>query len=101
MTSDTTRLRRRSLGALGVAAALAFAASSTASATTAPPDDTTATSEGGAATTAPPDDTTATSEGGAASLDDLIAAANEEGRVNLIALPADVGELRGRDRHVR
>ncbi len=84
MTSDTTQLRRRSLGALGVAAALAMAVSSTA-----------------LATTAPPDDTTATSEGGAASLDELIAAANEEGQVNLIALPPNVGELRGRDRHVR
>src|SRR5688500_8409131 len=102
MTSDTTRLRRRSLGAFGVAAALAIAVSSTATATTAPPEDTSSgdttsgdTTSGDTTTgeTAPGD---TTSGGGAASLDYLIAAATEEGQVNLIALPtnwANYGEV--------
>jgi len=72
MTSDTHRLRRRSLGALAIAATLALAAASTASATTEPPG------------TEAPDDGEAPA---AASLDDLVAAATEEGTVNLIALP--------------
>jgi len=72
MTSDTHRLRRRSLGALAIAATLALAAASTASATTEPPG------------TDAPD---ASAAPAAASLDDLVAAATEEGTVNLIALP--------------
>lgn len=72
MTSDTNRFRLRGLGAISVAAALAVAVASTASATTVPD-------------TSPPD----SSEVGAAAadLDELVAAANEEGQVNLIALP--------------
>jgi len=73
MTSDTHRLRRRSIGALGIAATLALAAASTASATTEPPG-----TEGPDASAAPE---------GAASLDELTAAATQEGTVNLIALP--------------
>ena len=89
MTAHSIRARRRGLGALGVAATLLVAVASTASATT-PPDSTTP-AEGSAAPaevtagSAAPADTA----GGdaAAELDALYAAAQEEGQVNLIALP--------------
>ena len=79
MTAHSTRARRHGLGALGVAATLLVALASTASATT-PPDSTTP-ADGSAA----PADTA----GGepAADLEALYAAAQEEGQVNLIALP--------------
>ncbi len=79
MTAHSTRARRHGLGALGVAATLLVAIASTASATT-PPGSTTP-ADGSAA----PADTA----GGdaAADLEALYAAAQEEGQVNLIALP--------------
>ncbi len=89
MTAHSIRARRRGLGALGVAATLLVAVASTASATT-PPDSTTpaegsaAPAEATAGSAAPAD-----TAGGdaAAELDALYAAAQEEGQVNLIALP--------------
>ena len=89
MTAHSTRARRHGLGALGVAATLLVALASTASATT-PPDSTTpaegsaAPAEATAGSAAPAD-----TAGGdaAADLDALYAAAQEEGQVNLIALP--------------
>jgi putative spermidine/putrescine transport system substrate-binding protein len=79
MTAHSTRARRHGLGALGVTATLLVALASTATATT-PPDSTTP-ADGSAA----PADTA----GGdaAADLEALYAAAQEEGQVNLIALP--------------
>ena len=89
MTAHSIRARRHGLGALGVAATLLVAVASTASATT-PPDSTTpaegsaAPAEATAGSAAPAD-----TAGGdaAAELDALYAAAQEEGQVNLIALP--------------
>jgi putative spermidine/putrescine transport system substrate-binding protein len=76
MTPTPHRLRRHGLGAFCVVAGLVFAGAATASATTVPDS------------SAPED--TAADDGAAAEpvdLDALIAAANEEGQVNLIALP--------------
>ena len=89
MTAHSIRARRRGLGALGVAATLLVAVASTASATT-PPDSTTP-AEGSAAPAEVTAGSTASADtaGGdaAADLDALYAAAQEEGQVNLIALP--------------
>src|SRR6266508_1549012 len=86
MTSDTHRLRRRSIGALGVAATLAFAVGSTASATTEPPGTEAPGTDPPGTEAADVSAAPGTAEP-AASLDDLVAAATEEGQVNLIALP--------------
>ena len=88
MTAHSTRARRRGLGALGVAATLLVAVASTASATT-PPDSTTP-AEGSAAPADATAGSAAPAEAGgdaAADFDALYAAAQEEGQVNLIALP--------------
>lgn len=89
MTTHTNRFRRRGLGALGVAAAIAVAvAGASAASATTPPDssmteDSTSMSGGTMA-----EGTMAEGGGDAqATLDDLYAAAQEEGQVNLIALP--------------
>ena len=86
MTTITKRGRRRSLGVLGVAATIAFVGASTASATTVPPGTESAGTAAGAS-----------AAGGDASavIADLYAAAKEEGKVNLIALPTTWANYKG------
>lgn len=101
MTTHTNRFRRRGLGALGVAAAIVVAVAGASSASATTPPDSSMTEDTTAGTMS--EDTTAgtmsesegtmpegtMAEGGdaQATLDDLYAAAQEEGQVNLIALP--------------
>ncbi len=85
MTAHSTRARRHGLGALGVAATLLVAFASTASATTPPDSSTPPASTTPADGSAAPADTASGEPG--ADLDALYAAAQEEGQVNLIALP--------------
>ena len=74
MTPTPHRLRRHGLGAFCVVAGLVFAGAATASATTVPDSSV-------------PEGTAAEGAAEPVDLDALIAAANEEGQVNLIALP--------------
>src|SRR5262245_50478513 len=81
MTPNSHRLRRHGLGALCVAAGTVLGGAAMASATTEP-------------VSSEPEGTAA--EGSApADLDALIAAANEEGKLNLIALPATWANYQG------
>ena len=86
MTTITKRGRRRSLGVLGVAATIAFVGASTASATTVPPGTESAGTAAGAS---------AAGGDAAAVIADLYAAAKEEGKVNLIALPPTWANYKG------
>ncbi len=86
MTTITKRGRRRSLGVLAAAATIAFVGASTASATTVPPGTESSGTAAGAS---------AAGGDAAAVIADLYAAAKEEGRVNLIALPDDWANYKG------
>ncbi len=85
MTTTTKRGRRRSLGVLGVAATIGLVGASSASATTVPPGTEPSGTEAAGTAAA------GSAAGGdaAAVIADLYAAAQEEGQVNLIALPDD------------
>ena len=96
--------RSRALVALSVTAALMAAGCGSSSDSS---SDTTAASSGGAATTAASGGAETTAAGGAATsaaaagggdLAALVDAAKKEGKVNLIALPDDVGQLQGHPR---
>ena len=90
MTAHSNRARRRGLGVFGVGATLLVALASTASATTTPDTTPPGSSSPSEATTAADGSMAPAGTAGgdaAADLEALYAAAQEEGQVNLIALP--------------
>ena len=86
MTTITKRGRRRSLGVLAAAATIAFVGASTASATTVPPGTESSGTAAGAS---------AAGGDAATVIANLYAAAKEEGKVNLIALPPTWANYQG------